>query len=50
MDVTNRNVGEFNTGYRIYEFTAFDEVCEEDIYVNRSDWWLAENGMTVDDS
>jgi hypothetical protein len=44
MNVTNNNVGGYNTGYKIWEFTAFNDECTENVAVMRSTWWDETNG------
>jgi hypothetical protein len=39
MNVTNSNVGNFNHGYKIWEFTAGDYECTEVADLVRSTWW-----------
>jgi hypothetical protein len=34
------NFGDFTTGYRIWELEAKPERCEEEVTLNRPDWWL----------
>jgi hypothetical protein len=36
MNITNINVGDYATGYKIWEFTAGDYVCTEDVEILRS--------------
>lgn len=42
FDVSDNNVGDYNTGYAVWKFTAKNTACSEPVVITRADWWTGD--------